>query len=108
MASCGRYSSFLHDTLFTASEKSFNIRSSINRLTNRVAICNTPVEINYFRYNEESWTAKRSFQSYVISIVSMLTLVIPMLSFAPNLVSIPIMVSIVLYSTNVASELLSE
>jgi len=32
MASCGRYRSFPHEALFAASEKSLNLRSSINRL----------------------------------------------------------------------------
>jgi len=37
MASCGRYRSFPHDALFIASEKSLNLRSSINRLATKVA-----------------------------------------------------------------------
>ena len=31
MASCGRYKSFLHEALFTASEESVNLRSLINK-----------------------------------------------------------------------------
>jgi len=36
MASCGRYRSFPYGTLFRTSEKSLNLRSSINRLATKV------------------------------------------------------------------------
>ena len=35
MASCGRYGSFPHKALFTASENSLNLRSSINKASNQ-------------------------------------------------------------------------